>query len=52
LERIRESMAKELVNMSDKIEKLEENANEYPELQDKFKVFKLNFGIKSRFFLK
>ncbi len=43
MERVRESMAKELVNMSDRIEKLQENSNEFPELQEKFEVFSYIF---------
>ena len=38
LERIRESMAKELVNLSNKLENMQEKLKEYPELQDKFNV--------------
>jgi hypothetical protein len=38
LERIRESLAKELVNLSNKIEKLEEQAKNYPVLDERFTV--------------
>ena len=39
MERIRESLAKELVNLSNKIEILESQLKNYPELDDQHKVF-------------
>jgi predicted nuclease with TOPRIM domain len=38
LERIRESMAKELVNLSNKLETLQEQLKEFPHLQEKYNV--------------
>ena len=38
LERIRESLAKELVNLANKIENLETQAKLYPDLEDRFTV--------------
>ena len=38
LERTRESMAKELVNLSNKNDELEEQVQELPVLQERFKV--------------
>lgn len=38
MERIRESMAKELVNLSNKLELLQEQSKEYPQLKDNYEV--------------
>jgi hypothetical protein len=43
LERIRESLAKELVNLANKIENLENQARLYPDLEDRFTV---SFNLK------
>ena len=48
LERIRESLAKELVNLANKIENLEIQAKLYPDLEDRFTVILfLNFHSTS-----
>lgn len=39
LERIRESLAKELVNLSNKVEKLEGQLSGYPQLEENYKVY-------------
>ena len=38
LERIRESMAKEMVNLSNKLENMQDKLKEYPQLEEKYKV--------------
>jgi predicted nuclease with TOPRIM domain len=43
LERIRESMAKELVNLSNKLDTLQEQLKEFPQLQDKHNVSSMIF---------
>ena len=43
LERVRESMAKELVNLSNKLEFMQQQLREYPSLQENYKVFTLDY---------
>ncbi len=46
LERVRESMAKELVNLSNKLEFMQQQLREYPSLQENYKVFTFTLNYK------
>lgn len=46
LEKIRESMAKELVSLSNKLDYMQQQLREYPSLQENFKVISKRFIIK------
>ena len=45
LERIRESMAKELVNLSNKLDTLQQQLKDYPQLQEKYNVSIFKFFL-------